>query len=393
MIERWLKDEALRQHDFPVAKHRVFMAHAGVTALPRVAVEALNQFAEAGSADNQESMSVWPRVDRCRRVAAQLLGCSATEISLLGPTALGLNLVAQGLPWEPGDEVVYYQDDYPANVYPWMSLAERGVQPVVLKPVHPGLITWPLVEAALTPRTRLVALASCHFLGGYRIDLESIGRELSRRDVLFCVDGIQSVGAGPLSVEHVDFLSADSHKWMLGPVAAGLFYVKASRRELLKPSLLGSWNVVSPEFIAQETIAFEPGGRRYEPGTLNLPGILGMMASMEMLLEINLDAIAERNRLLRSILLSELLPLGYTLVGDPVGGSADWALQHQTSIVTFDHPSIDLRKVAERLDANRVSISLRENREGRALVRVSPNFYNTEEELGRLVGLLKETVP
>ena len=186
-------------------------------------------------------------IRRARQLCAEFIGAAAEEIALLGPTSLGLSLFANGIPWEAGDEVLCYAGDYPANVYPWLDLRRRGVIVRYLEPERPGEITPELVAAALTPRTRLVALASCHFFTGYRIDVDAIGRLLHERGVLFSVDAIQTLGAFPMNVEHVDFLSADAHKWMLGPLAIGIVYVKKRHFELLRPTLLGAWNVVSPQ--------------------------------------------------------------------------------------------------------------------------------------------------
>ena len=137
-----------------------------------------------------------------------------------------------------------------------------------LEPERPGEITPEVVAAALTPRTRLVALATCHFFTGYRIDAEAIGALLHERDVLFSLDAIQTLGAFPLDVAraHVDCLSADAHKWMLGPLAIGIVYVKRERFELLRPTLLGAWNAVSPNFNALDEIRFVCRGHHRRQG-------------------------------------------------------------------------------------------------------------------------------
>ncbi|MFH0909380.1 MAG: aminotransferase class V-fold PLP-dependent enzyme [bacterium] len=166
-IDGIITDEAVRRHEFPVTAAGIFMAHAGVAVLPRVAADGIREFADRSSRSDQENEWAVARINQTRSLAARLLGCDASEIALLGPTALGLNLVANGLSWQAGDEVVFYLDDYPANVYPWLTLASRGVKPVLLRPSHPGVITWDLIEGALTERTRLVALASCHFASGF----------------------------------------------------------------------------------------------------------------------------------------------------------------------------------------------------------------------------------
>ncbi|MCP4640554.1 MAG: aminotransferase class V-fold PLP-dependent enzyme [bacterium] len=383
-----IADEETRNREFPVTGKRIFLGHAGVAPLPRIAVDRMTQFLQHASEDAQEDDWALGQVREARRLAAALLGCTTSEISLLGPTSLGLNLVAAGIDWDPGDQVVFYRDDYPANVYPWANLRTQGVTPVALHPEHPGAITWPVVEAALTDRTRLVALASCSFLSGYRIDIDTIGRNLHARGILFCVDGIQTVGAFPTSVEHVDFLSADSHKWMLGPAAAGIFYVDASARDNIRPALLGSWNVVSPEFVAQEEMRFEPGGRGFEPGMLNLPGIVGMAASMELLHDIGVDAIGERILELRRWFVDAIRPLGYGLYIEEVDADANTPDSTRSGIISVDHPRRSMRDLARALGEAGVSVSLRQNRLGRDLVRFSPHFYNTHEELDRVVSLM-----
>ncbi|MDX6765920.1 MAG: aminotransferase class V-fold PLP-dependent enzyme [Candidatus Methylacidiphilales bacterium] len=381
------RDESLRRTHFPVTAHRTFLSHAAVSPLPACATQALDWFGQQASEDQQEGPAVFHRVLGTRVVAAQLLGCQAQEIALLGPTAMGLNLVADGLDWQPGDEVVYYRDDYPANVYPWTKLAARGVRPVSVRPERPGEITWEVVEASLTPRTRLVALASAHFLTGFRIDVDTIGRRLHERGILFCLDAIQTLGAFPLSVEHVDFLSADSHKWMLGPLGAGIFYVRESLFDRLRPTHLGSWNVWSPNFIAQEDLnRFYEGGRRYECGSLNLPGILGMRAPLEMILALGVGAIAARIRELRN---HTLLRLG-AADWHPVWGP-DLPEAHVSGIITFPLDGRNPEALVAKLAAARVSVAVRHNREGAPHLRVAPHFYSTEAEIDRLAEVLESS--
>ncbi|GMV93804.1 MAG: aminotransferase [Candidatus Hydrogenedentota bacterium] len=384
-IQEILASEETRKYEFPVTQERVFLAHAGVCPLPRCACEAIEEFCRRGSRHAQETGWANGQVLAARQVSARVLGCSPDEIALLGPTSLGLSLVANGIPWEPGDEVVYYPDDYPANVYPWTELERRGVRPVALAPERPGAIAWETVEAALTPRTRLVTLATCNFLSGYRVDVNDIGRRLRERGVLFCLDAIQTLGAFPLLVEHVDFLSADSHKWMLGPAGAGIVYIRKERQGLLRPSLLGSWNVRSPEFVAQDTIEFEPGGRGYEPGMLNLPGIIGMTAALKLLEDAGIDQVAGRILELRRELVERLLPLGFEIYGH-----ADNHPESSTSgILTVRHPTKELKPVAQALEEEGITVSCRQNRAGDMFLRFSPHFYNTSEELDRVVEVLK----
>src|SRR5437868_9845564 len=218
-----------------------------------------------------------------RRLAAGFLGTEIEEISLTGPTSSGLNAIANGLDWKTGDEVVCYLDDYPADVYPWLNLERRGVKPVLLQTARLGEITPEIVENALTKRTRLVALASAHNISGYRIDVEAIGTLCAERDVLFSLDAIQTLGAFPIPLNYVDFLSAGAQKWMLGPSGAGILFVREKCRDLVSPNVVGGWNVQSPNFIAQREIHFAEGGQKFEPGAYSYVPIAGMRAATELL--------------------------------------------------------------------------------------------------------------
>lgn len=381
-----LSNETRRQAEFPVARESIFMAHAGVTILPQRVSQAMQEYLQGACLAHQEYPAAWRALNETRALAAQLIGAKSSEIALLGPTSVGLNLVANGLAWQPGDEVVCYLDDYPANVYPWQNLAAQGVKVRYLQPAVLGGITPAVVEQALTEKTRLVALASCHFLTGNRIDLPAISALLRQRGILFCLDAIQTVGAFSTLVEHCDFLCADSHKWMLGPMAAGIFWVREDLHDQLRPTLLGSWNVCSPQFIAQPSIAFEKGGRRFEPGALNMVGTLGMKAGIELLLEVGIDAVSQRLLLLRDQLLSVLQPLGFR-----VAELAPGCLPCGICSVTRDD-GVDMGRLFQHLTEQNVVASYRHDRTGRGYLRFSPHFYNTESEVQRLGSLLSSAV-
>ncbi len=378
-------DETQRRALFPVCREKIFLAHAGVTALPGPVADAVCAYTRLCAENPQEFGDVLRDVKLARRVCADFIGAGADEIALLGPTSLGLSLFANGIPWREGDEVLCYHGDYPANVYPWIELRRRGVIVRYLEPAQPGEITPELVAAALTPRTRLVALASAHFITGYRIDVDAIGQLLHARDNLFSLDAIQTLGAFPTRVTHVDFLSADAHKWMLGPLAIGIVFVKKERFELLRPTLLGAWNVVSPNFQAQDEVQFVPTAQRYEPGVLNIAGIYGMRAAIELITSHGIDTVAARLLELKAHLLAQIEPLGFRVFGPREGANA-------TGITTFRHESASCAKLFVALENAGIVASLRLDREGREHLRFSPHLYNTEVELDRAVEVLRNAL-
>lgn len=369
-------DEALRRREFPVCERSAFLAHAGVCPIPRRVAEAMSRYAADCMVDDQEAVLPKGIVLDTRKLAARLLGCHAEEIALVGPTSLGLSMVAGGLDWQPGDNVVFYHDDYPSNAVPWMALGRRKrVELRPVKPRHLGAITVEDVALLVDARTRLVALASAHFISGHRLDLDAIGSLAHARGALFCVDGIQTVGALGTSLAEVDFLAADSHKWMLGPCAAGILYVRREAQEKLRSELLGSNNVVCPRYITPEKLGFPQHAGRYEAGSPNFPGVVALHATFGLILECGVanveDAVLGHTRFLRE----ELRKRGMELAG-----VSDEAL---SGITTFRRDGLDTHALHRRLGKAGVTASLRFTRDGREWIRFSPHFYNTRAELER----------
>src|SRR5580692_6042956 len=214
-IAEILSNEELRRHEFPVAGQKIFLAHAAVCPLPRRVSEAMRDHAARAALDDQEETIPAGQIRHARELAARLLHAQPEEIAFVGPTSLALSYVAAGLPWRKGDNVLIYFDDYPSNVYPWMALAEKGVEVRLLNVREYGRIRPIDVIGQIDEQTRLVALASCHFVAGWRVEVDAIGKILRDRNVLFCVDAIQTLGAFPTGGKNIDFLAADAHKWLL----------------------------------------------------------------------------------------------------------------------------------------------------------------------------------
>jgi cysteine desulfurase/selenocysteine lyase len=381
LLQDLIENEEKRKAAFPICRNKIFMAHAAVTALPRAVADAVIRFTEESAANFENFAALLKSIQETRVSAANLIGSSPDEIALIGPTSLGLSLFANGINWQPGDEVICYLDDYPANVYPWLNLRSRGVTVRLLRPAETGELTPELVRDALTAKTRLVALASANFVSGYRIDLSAIGQLLREKEVLFSVDAIQTLGAFPTTVEYVDFLSADAHKWMLGPLAIGIVYVRKECFELCRPTLLGSWNVKAPGFVAQDEIEFQPTAQRYEPGAMNVMGIFGMKAAIDLLLAIGISRIAERILTITARLSGGLQELGFTPLGPTAGPYA-------SGIVTVSCPGTDMDALFERLAAANIVCSSRQDRQGHKYIRFSPHFYNTESEVDQILKVI-----
>jgi cysteine desulfurase/selenocysteine lyase len=365
-----------------VTGRQIFLAHAGVCPLPRRVVEAISKYALEAAEGDQELLVYPALLNQARRLGAQLLACQPEEVALVGPTSLALSFMASGLNLRKGDNILVYFDDYPSNVYPWMALAERGVQVRLMNTKGLGMIRPVDVMGQVDENTRLVALASSHFISGYRIDFATIGKFLRERQILFCLDAIQTVGAFPTTMEWVDLLAADAHKWLLGPCGAGLMYVRREVQEQLTPPIYGSHNVRCPNYVAQEQIVFRAGAQKYEVGTHNLLGLAGLVAALELTLELGVEAIAEELLRKRAFLVPALQAKGCIVL------NADAPAANAAGIVSFHKPGSDLAALHQKLLDARMVTSLRADRNGQQYIRLSPHFYNTDAELGQVVELV-----
>ncbi|HVY70924.1 MAG TPA: aminotransferase class V-fold PLP-dependent enzyme, partial [Verrucomicrobiae bacterium] len=195
-------------------------------------------------------------------------------------------------------------------------------------------------------------------------------------------DAIQTAGAFPTTVEHVDFLAADAHKWMLGPCAAGILYVRKSLQEQLRPPVYGWNNLLCPNFVTMEDFIYRPGAQRYEVGTHNWIGMVGLAAALELLLEVGIDNIAAELARKRAWLVPALQARGYSVLHATVPPA------NAGGITTFSKPGADMTALHQRLADADIATALRVDRAGNHYIRLSPHFYNTDAELQRLLEVL-----
>ena len=239
-----------------------------------------------------------------------------------------------------------------------------------------------ILDAASNQRCRMIALSHVEFASGQRHDIAAIGSFCRERGILFCVDAIQSIGVLPVDVRamNIDYLSADGHKWMLGPEGAGFFYCRRELLDQTRPLSIGWSSVVdAAEYYGTYNFTLRPDAARYECGTPNVPGLLGLKASLELLQSVGIDAIASRVKVLTDRLAEQLPRLGYQVISPAKRSGESWS-----GIVSFVSPKHDHKRIAEMLRAEKkIEIACRENR-----LRASPHFYTTEAQIDQLVEAL-----
>ncbi|MBN2563375.1 MAG: aminotransferase class V-fold PLP-dependent enzyme [Phycisphaerae bacterium] len=366
--------EALRA-EMPIVRQYNFMDHAAVGPISGRAAEAMRRFIEEAQSHAYARDGLYPESKRTRQLSAKLLHCHPEEVTFVKNTSEGLSYVANGLQFSRGDNIVTSGVEFPANIYPWMNLRDAGVQ-LKMVPEDKGRIPLERIIELLDERTRLVSISAVQFASGFRTDLAALGKACQERGVLFCVDAIQSLGCVPINVRamRIDFLSADGHKWLLAPEGAGIFYCRHELLGLLRPSQVGWMGVQDAMNFGDYKLEFRDDAQRFDSGSYNLAGIWGLGASIEWLLEIGVEEIWDRVRMLTDRLAKGVQAKGYRLVSSREPSEA-------SGIVAFVSDTHDHARVVNHLrQEHRTVIAAREGR-----LRASPHFYNTEDEIDQLV--------
>lgn len=374
----------------PIADKFAYFDHAAVAPLPASAAEAICQYAQQACHDGDTAWPTWSnQVAELRTLGAQLIHADPSEIALVPNTTHGIGLVAEGFPWQAGENVVLPANEFPSNSLPWLALRRLGVEVrrVAVEPT--GRLDWQALAEAIDGRTRILTLSWVGFSSGYRIDLERAVEIAHRHGALVMLDAIQGLGAFPIDVGAcgIDFLCADGHKWMLGPEGAGLLYVQRGHLDLLTPLGLG-WNSLASGAFDPDSMELKATAARYEGGSTNMPGMLGLAASLRLL---NQLGAGESQSPLAAAIGENVAHLASAL--SDAGFTPHWpqAPDEQSGILGVSWNEAELG--SEKTYNAARKFCLREHvvlsvRGGR--LRVSTHAYNNRADVERLVAALSE---
>jgi cysteine desulfurase / selenocysteine lyase len=360
--------------EFPVRDNLTYLNHAAVAPLPRRTADAIKHLADDslhwGSLHYGEWLDVYEGV---RVATARLINATPREIALVKNTSEGIATIAMGLAWKPGDRMVGFLEEFPANLYPWKRLEAKGVEVTWLSVYDPLERIEEAVKGA-----KLLAISYVNFLSGYRAPIQAIGEICRRHGCIYFVDAIQGLGAFPLDVQscHIDALAADGHKWLLGPEGCGILHVSRELQDRVEPVEFGWTNVAAYADYASRDMTLRQDAGRYECGTLNTVGCFGLKASLEFLLEIGVEEIAPVVRNLGDRIAAGVQAKGYELMHERTHENA-------AGIVSFRKPGADVPAIVARLKAERIVTAPRAG-----WIRTSPHFYITPGDIDRLLDVL-----
>jgi cysteine desulfurase / selenocysteine lyase len=356
---------------FPVRERLIYLNHAAVAPLSRPAAEAMKELAddclEFGSLHYGRWLAVY---EGLRVAAARLLNAGRSEIALVKNTSEGIATVALGLDWKPGDRMVGFREEFPANYFPWKRLEENGVTVTWLS------VTDPLERIEEACRgARLLSISFVQFLSGYRAPIPAIGEICRRNRCIFMVDAIQGLGAFPLDVKAcgVDALAADGHKWLMGPEGCGILYINQELQDRVRPIEFGWTNVEKYNDYASRDMTLRPDAGRYECGTLNTIGCFGLKSAIEFILEVEVAKIAPIVQNLGDQIAEGVRAKGYEVLGErtPETGAG---------IVSFRKEGLEAGMVVRKLRAAGIIAAPRAG-----WVRTAPHFYISPQDIDWLL--------
>lgn len=363
----------------PITRNWAYFDHAAVAPISGPAAEVLRNWLAEASEQGDTQWLDWSRqLSETRSAAAELVGAEADEIALVPNTTAGINLVAEGLDWQSGDNVVTLDDEFPANIYPWLHLESRGVETRRV-PTTEGRVDLDQFAMHCDARTRVVSVSWVGYGTGCRRDLAKIAEIAHRHSALFLVDAIQGLGVFPLNVERlgIDCLAADGHKWLLGPEGAGIAYLSRDWLAKLKPIGVGWQSVVHAQDFSRIELDLKTTAARYEGGSHNMAGFLALGASLRLLLSLGIENVAAAILDMTDRACDRLQELGAVICSPRTGAE-------RSGIVSFELPGHEPTQVRRHCLEQGVALNCRAGR-----LRISAHAYNNEQDLMKLEEALK----
>jgi selenocysteine lyase/cysteine desulfurase len=367
---------------FPhIERGKIYFNHASTGPLSRPVLDSINKVLYEKSETNiDEYMGLLKRVEELKNDIAVLINSSADRLAFVDNTTNGLNIIAQGIKWQKGDRIVLNDIEFPANVYPFLNLQKIGVEVDFVKSKN-GMVTFEDIISTIKVSTKLISISQVQFLTGFRAELEKIGKVCKEKNIIFSVDGIQGLGAVRLDVikDNIDFISCGSQKWLLGLQGTGFIYISEELQNKIEPKYIGWLSVKDAWNMLDYNLELKDTAERFQNGTVSSIGIYAFNASMKLFKEIGFDNIEKYVLENSSYLLKELINIG----AEPVLKNAP--KENLAGIVSFKYNKPE--KIHEDLLSKNIHCAVREG-----MVRLSPHFYNTKEDIDIVIDELKKII-
>ncbi len=376
---------SLLRMQFPLTRERVYFNTGGLGASPFEVIDAvktemnsLERISETGHTED-----LWKEI---KMSAAGLLGCDWEELAFTRNATEGINIVANGFPLQPGDEVITSTHEHVANEFTWLVGQKRkGFVIKVFEPSRESVQeNIDRIDRLITKRTRLISLAHITCTAGQLMPVKEIAQLAESKRIWFFVDGAQSAGMMPFNLHDIgcDAYATSGHKWLLGPKETGLLYVRKDMLDVVQAKFVGAYSDDGYDFI-KDTFALSPTAQRYEYGTVSTPLRVGLHAAIRFITAIGIDNVWKHDTALSTHLYHELEKMSDIEILSPVNES------NRSGMVTFKHRKIPYLDLEDRL----TKAKFRTRGVGEAGLnanRISTHVYNDIEEVDRLISVIKQ---
>ena len=365
--------------EFPVTDEVIFFDHARVSPLPERVRQVVTTFVNDATQFGTAHYDTWMQeMEHTRKNFAQLINADPEEVAFVKNTSEGISNVANGFDWKQGDNVIIPDIEFPANVYPWWNQKQRGVETRMVKSVEGRVLFDDLIKQ-VDDRTRVLSISSVECNSGFRTNLNRLGTFCKEKGILFFVDAIQSLGVLPMDVkkDHIDFLSADGHKWMLSVEGLGGFYISKNVVERVRPTTMGWGNVLNAENFMDYDFTIKKDAKKFEEGTPNTMSIHAFGAALGLLLEVGINNIEKRVMSLGDFIIDELNRRNIKIYSSTL-------LAERSGNISFILNK-DISSLYSFMLNNKVKLTVRDG-----LIRLSPHFYNNKDEVLQVLNLLDD---
>ncbi|MBF0347943.1 MAG: aminotransferase class V-fold PLP-dependent enzyme [Magnetococcales bacterium] len=373
--------------EFTRSDAAICLNHAGISPIPQRTARVITDLAHFMTRQQPFRYShLEETLHQARASCAHLLGCRSDEIAFTRNTSEALSLVALGLDWRPGDEIVTTDQEFPSNLVVWLDIARRkGIKVHQVASQPDRRVSEEALLERVNARTRLLTISSVQYGSGAAVDLHRIGTALKQTDTLFVVDAVQSLGAMPLDVNTmgIDALAAGGHKWMLAPEGCGLFYLSPKGLATIEPRVMGWHSVINAGDYTHLRIEPRNGILRFEAGTHNVIGAAALAESITLLLEVGIPEVWHRIRTINRMFTLQLQERGYRILS-PLG--ADHT--PPSGILVWSHPTRDTATLHRHLLAHRVEQIPRSGG-----IRFAPHFYQDHTDIREVMAILDQLAP
>jgi cysteine desulfurase/selenocysteine lyase len=380
----------LIRRDFPLTRKKVYMNNGAIAPIPISTIKSITDFLLKCSEDGPDSKIIYDYIvslmKELRTRVSHMINCDPNEIVFTQSTTEGLNYVCNGLDWKKTDSIIVRggPHEHYANYLPWLQLSKRkGVKINELEIDENGYFDFTNLEKlAKKKNTKLITLSHALYNSGAIMPVEETGKIARENNILYCIDAAQTVGSIEVDVKKIgcDFMAFPGFKWLCGPVGIGIFYCSKNAGEILIPQSIGGESAILSD---QKVIAYVESPQRFQTGFRNYPGVAGLESSLRYILRLGIANIHKKNIKIANILRSELIKIKGINIYGPEDEKA------RTSIIPFSSSNLDAKTLVDRLEQNEIMFAERDIGGGKKVVRASPHFFNSEEDVVRAVSNIK----